>query len=125
MNLKRGISITILVITMIIMIIIAGAVIANLRKDNSINKAHKAAFKQDIKEFSKELQLELDGRIMEDDMFDPYKVNADTYSDIKKYIKKFTKEYEGLVVIKNGELVYIGSDSEEKEWMNEIGIKVE
>lgn len=125
MQRKSGISITILVITIIVMIIISGAAIANLKKDNSIAQADKVAFKQDIKEFSKTLDLEMNARMMEDDYFDPYLINETTYDKIKSYIPKFSKKYEGLIIIKNGELVYIGSDSNEVEWMNDIGIKVE
>ena len=121
---KRGISITILIITIIVMIIISGAVIINLKEDNSVEKADKVVFQQDIKEFSKALDLEMSSSLLEDESFDSYLINEVTYDNIKKYIPKFMEKYEDLLVIEHGELVYIGTDEDEKDWVNEIGVKV-
>lgn len=54
---NRGISLITLIITIIVIIILAGVVIFSLSKSNPTSKATEAVFKSDVKTFLEELEL--------------------------------------------------------------------
>lgn len=123
---KRGISLIVLIITIIVIIILAAVVILNISKNNPVESAKEAKFKEDIRSFQDDLSLSISKDYtakagQRDDKF-----NATTFDEIKKlYIPCFTKEYEGKLVIKDDELKYVGDKVTEKEkkWLDDVGIK--
>ena len=58
-KLKDGISLIVLVITIIVMIVLAGAVILALSNSGIIEKATSSAFKTDVKTIKEELDYEM------------------------------------------------------------------
>ena len=121
---RKGISLIVLVITILVMIILAGVVVVSLSKNNPIEKAKEATFKQDMASFRDELSVYIaNGQIINDSVkLDDY--NANTYDEIKKIINSFMQKYNKKVVIISGELVYAGQDTLEEKWAEEIGMPI-
>ena len=123
---KNGISLIVLIITIIVIIILAAAVILTISKNNPVDSAKEAKFKEDVRSFQADLSLSVSKDYtakagQRDDKF-----NAITFDDIKNnYIPSFTKEYEDKLVIKNDELKYVGDKVTEKEkkWLDDLEIK--
>lgn len=131
---KKGISLIVLIITIIVMIILASVVILSINNNNPIAMAKEAKFKSDLNAFSDQLianhlnNSTLDPDYVKEDV----NVSASNYAEIKKYIPDITQEYADKLLIKNGELLYIGDDAdanfekyydeEEEKWAEEIGI---
>ena len=123
---KNGISLIVLIITIIVIIILAAAVILTISKNNPVDSAKEAKFKEDVRSFQADLSLSVSKDYtakvgQRDDKF-----NATTFDEIKNnYISSFTKEYEDKLVIKNDELKYVGDKVTEKEkkWLDDLGIK--
>ena len=125
MRKQKGISLIVLIITIIVVIILAAVVILTLSKNNPIENAREATFKEDIRIFQDELAMYIakdytskagarDGKITETDS-----------SKIKDYIPSFSKKYEGKFVIKNDELMYSEGKltDDEQKWSNSLNVK--
>ena len=121
---KKGISLIVLVITIIVMIILATAVIITLSSTNIITKAREAVLQTDVKNFEQELSISLADKKLADSSVSFADVNATTLEEIKEYIPDFNKKYEGKIFILNGEIVYDASvvTSDEKEALEAIGV---
>lgn len=123
---REGISLIVLIVTIIVIIILAAMVILNISKNNPVESAKEARFKEDVRSFQDDLSLSISKNYtakagQRDDKF-----NAKTFDKIKNnYIPSFTKEYEGKLVIKDDELKYVGNKVTEKEkkWLDDLGIK--
>ncbi len=125
---KRGISLVALIITIIVLIILTGAVIMSITGENStIDKAKEAVFKSNLTNYREEytrkvMQKQLDTN----DTFDKNGLNIDgktQYSELKKYVPSITdKDAENLGIV-NGNLVYKNLlNDEEFEWATELGM---
>ncbi|MEG2460512.1 MAG: hypothetical protein RSB87_05290, partial [Clostridia bacterium] len=55
MNKKNGMSLVVLVITILVMIILAGAIVINITKNNSIEKANDSAYVATVATYKEEL----------------------------------------------------------------------
>ena len=135
---KSGISLIVLVITIIVIIILAGAIILSLSANNPISSANKATFLSDVSNFKTELSL-YETKQFTDNMglYNPTSLQADgasiTYNntvngnetiyDLIPSLGKVTK-YAGQFEVENGELVFGGTDTKQREWATESGIKV-
>ena len=123
---KNGISLIVLIITIIVIIILAAAVILTISKNNPVDSAKEAKFKEDVRSFQDDLSLSVSKDYTDKSGQRDDKFNVTTFDDIKNnYIPSFTKEYEGKLVIKNDELKYVGDKVTEKEkkWLDDLGIK--
>ena len=54
---KRGISLIVLIITIVVIIILAAVVILSLTRNNPVEKAQEATFKEDLKNIQNELAM--------------------------------------------------------------------
>ena len=54
---KRGMSLIVLIVTIIVIIILAAVVILTLSKNNPIESAKEASFKEDVRTFQDELTM--------------------------------------------------------------------
>ena len=124
MDKRKGISLIVLVITILVMIILAGVVVVSLQKNNPIEKAKEANFKTDVSSFASELGVGLSNSLVENSSVKPEEIFANKFVDMKKYINSFSKKYENKLVIADGKLTYIGGDSKEEKWSEECGIVV-
>ena len=123
---KNGISLIVLIITIIVIIILAAAVILTISKNNPVDSAKEAKFKEDVRSFQDDLSLSVSKDHTAKSGQRDGKFNVTTFDDIKNnYIPSFTKEYEGKLVIKNDELKYVGAKVTEKEkkWLDDLGVK--
>ena len=54
---KRGISLIVLIVTIIVIIVLAAVVILTITKNNPVESAKEATFKEDVKTFQDDLAL--------------------------------------------------------------------
>ncbi len=122
---KKGISLIVLIVTIIVIIILAAAVILTISKNNPVDSAKEANFKEDVRNFHDDLSLSISKDYITKTGQRDDKFSASTLDDIQKYIPSFTKKYENKLVIKNDELKYVGDKVTEKEkkWLDDLGIK--
>lgn len=131
MKKNKGISLIVLIITIIIILILAGTVILSLAQNNAIDKAREAKFKTDVDAFKNDLQLWISNEYLtKPKNFNSKDVNADNTTNgyenkkITDIITSMNNEYASKFIIKEGQLIYIGSDANEKDWMNDMGVTV-
>ena len=150
---SRGITLIALVITIIILLLLAGVTISAIVNGGLITRAKEAKFKQKMAEFRDETNTyvawqltswQMDGTLETS----TEKINAgeilkdaidkeivtditknDVTTNIEDVIKDISKSDKNLVVVYKGELCYVSSDKNKNndkqvKWCNEIGIKV-
>ena len=120
---KKGISLIVLIVTIIVIIILAAAVILTLSKNNPIESAREATFKEDVRAFQDELALSVSKEYVEKQGQRDQKITETEFDKIKKYIPSFTKKYEGKFVIENDKL--IGTDElteKEVKWSQDLSV---
>ena len=108
---NNAITLIALVITIIVLLILAGVTIVTLTGDNGlITKASDAQFTTEIAQYKEELNLS----ILEDQSKTyanrTQKFNENEYNKIKKLIPSFNRKYENILVIEEDKLVYKGTD---------------
>ena len=120
---KKGISLIVLIVTIIVIIILAAAVILTISKNNPVESAREATFKEDVRSFQDELALTVAKEYTDKQGQRDTKINA-TASEVTNYIPSFKKEYVGKFVIVNDELKYVKYEVNEKEieWLDDLGI---
>lgn len=124
---RAGITIIALVVTIIVLLILAGVTIATLTGENGILKrTKKAEFKNDISAFQEELNISIYGDYTEKlgNREEKDKFNAQGYEEIIKIIPNFKRSYQEKIAVKNDKIVYIGVNEEERKWIEETGIDV-
>lgn len=122
---SRGITLIALVITIIVLLILAGVIIITLTGENSIIlKSQESSFKTDIATFQEELRLsiyddyiEKNGQRKEEDRF-----TTTEYEEIQKIIPSFKEKYKNKIAIQEDELIYIGLNDTERKWIEEAKI---
>ncbi len=119
---RKGISLIVLVITILVMIILAGVVIVSLQKNNPIEKAKEARFKQDASSYVDELGISIASKLSNDSSLTKENINGNTVLEVKEYVPSLKKEHENIFKIQDGELVYAGVNKNEEIWAIEIGI---
>ena len=121
---KRGISLIVLIITIIVVIILAAVVILTLSKNNPIESAKEARFKEDVRTFQDELALYISKQYANAGGHWDGNISATNCDDIVQYIPSFTKKYEGKFIINNNNLEYTNKlDENEKEYAQNLNVK--
>ena len=125
---KKGISLIGLVVTIVIMIVLAGAIILALTSTNTMEKATEAAFKNTSKSYLDEYNAWIsEQKLNTNGIFDISEVNATknvAYNGkyIQDIIKSIKKEDIEKYEIVSGNLIYKGTENETK-WAKEVGFK--
>ena len=116
-----------MIVTIIVIIILAAVVILTLSKNNPIESAKEAAFKEDIRTFQDELAMYIAKDYTSHAGQRDGKISATSYDGIKNYIQSFSKKYEGKFVITNDELTYKEDNLTENElkWVSSLNINGE
>ena len=112
-NLKSGISLITLIITIVVVIILAATVILTLGNNNPIENAKKAMFLNNLEKINTELQLSIASKIAKGEISSKSEVNLNTSEEIKEYIKSID-ENEVLaqsIKIENGNIKIKDSSS--------------
>lgn len=117
---REGISLIVLVITIIVMLILVSAVILKLKDSNIPDNAKEVTFKSDVSGLKDELLA--------------YVINAEAHGtekdeinysgeEIKNAITSINEKYIRILEVENGELKYVGENEYEKKWAEEVGLK--
>ena len=121
---KKGISLIVLIIKIIVVIILAAAVILTISKNNPIESAKEARFKEDVRTFQDELSLYISRQYANAGGHWDRSITAKSYDEIVNYIPSFTKKYEGKFIINNNNLEYTNKlDEKEKEYAQSLNVK--
>ena len=126
---KKGISLIVLIITIIVVIILAATVIFTITKNNPVNGAKEAAFKQDVRNFQEELNMYISNEYttlhgMRDSKINTENIPA-TFDEMKSYIASYNEKYDKKLGIEDDKIVYFPKEVTEKEkkWLEDLGIK--
>ena len=120
---KKGISLIVLIITIIVVIILAAVVILTITKNNPVDSAKEATFKEDVKSFQDDLALTVAKEYTDKQGQRDQKISTSDYDKIKNYIPSFTEKYKDKFIIQDDQLVGTDSLSEkEKTWANDLNI---
>ena len=123
-DIKKGISLIVLIITIIVVIILAAVVILTLTKNNPIESAKEARFKEDVRTFQDELALYISKQYANSGGHWDGNISAKSYNQIVEYIPSFTKKYDGKFVINNNNLEYTNKlDEKEKEYAQSLNVR--
>ncbi len=128
MKINRGVSLIVLVITILVIIILAGAVILSLADNNPINSATEATFKSNLQGYKSELTLYLTSEyVKEYGDLDITTISStkttgtyDGGKTIQEIITSMSDSDASEYVIYKGKLVYIGTDVNKKIYAKEI-----
>ena len=125
MKKTKGISLIVLIITIVVIIILATAIIVNLAQTNIIGNANEAVVKQDFKTMQEELEMYIADRYADTlGEFDASSLNATkaTTPSVYEVIPSLAKsKYKDEVIVVAGKIMIAeGMDSEIKEWATEI-----
>ena len=132
MKKKKGISLIVLIITIIVVIILAVTVILTITKNNPIESAKEAVFKEDVRAFQDELNMYISNEYTRLQGQRDIKITAKGYGkdgdkdkdSVYTYIPDFKKKYEGKLAILEDMIAYVGSDAKEKEWLLNSGVYI-
>ena len=120
---KKGISLIVLIVTIIVIIILAAAVILTITKNNPVDSAKEATFKEDVKALQDDLALTVAKEYTDKQGQRDQKISTSDYGKIKNYIPSFTEKYKDKFIIQDDQLVGTDSLSEkEKTWANDLNI---
>ena len=130
MKKKKGISLIVLIITIIVVIILAVTVILTITKNNPIESAKEAVFKEDVRAFQDELNMYISKEYTNLQGQRDSKITAKGYGkdgekdSVYTYVPDFKKKYEGKLAIKEDMIAYVGTDAKEKEWLLNSGVYI-
>ena len=129
---KNGISLIVLIVTIIVIIILAAVVILTIQKNNPVESAKEAAFKEDIRAYQDELNMYITKEYQSMGGQRDTKITATGYekdstsneyiNSVYKYLNSFKKKYEGKIAIKDDKIAYVGFDEKERDWLLNSGI---
>ena len=98
-------------ITIIVLLILAGVTIATLTGDNGLlSKTSDAQFKTEIAQYKEELKLSILTDEANTYSNREQKFNETEYNKIKRLIPSFSRKYDNVLVIEEDKLVYKGKD---------------
>ena len=113
MKKERGITIVALVVTIIVLLILAGVTIVILTGENGIlTKMIEVNLRNDIGTLKEELEI-TKGEKSINGLGNREVINASEYKDLKNLMPSFKKEYQGKLEVRNDKLVYVGTDKDE------------
>lgn len=134
MKKKEGLSLVVLVITIIIIITLSSVAIFNVKDQNTIDKSKKVVLKDDLLTFKTDFDAYVDNKrfeaIAEGQYYIPENDDAlkhiDKWDKVKEIIPSMLKDYDNIIIIQNGKLTYNGDDRSEEtiKMLNDIGIQI-
>jgi len=129
MKINKGISLIVLVITIVVMLILAGVVVLSLSNNNPIGQSKEAQFKNNIDAYNSELSIAVSNQYIKNRAFDKETFNlplwngiSDGEGTIKEFVPSITKEDGPKFKIEKGKLVYVGSNEVEQNWFTDMNI---
>ena len=101
---KKGISLIVLLITIIVLIILSGTVIIGIKTLN-IHKIEEVVSESSMKTYREELSNSINDVLSKDENKSKIDINEIEYEQIKKYIPSLKEEHKDKFIILEGELV--------------------
>ena len=130
MKSKKGISLIVLIITIIVVIILAAVVIITINKNNPVESAKEATFKEDVRSFQDELNMYISNEYtklqgMRDSKISTKEIPA-RYYEMKNYISSYKEKYDKKLGIEDDKIVYFPKEvtNNEKKWLEDLNISV-
>ena len=130
MKSKKGISLIVLIITIIVVIILAAVVIITINKNNPVESAKEATFKEDVRSFQDELNMYISNEYtklqgMRDSKINTTNIPA-TYKEMQTYISSYKEKYDKKLGIEDDKIVYFPKEvtNNEKKWLEDLNISV-
>ncbi len=115
---NKGVSLIVLVITILVIIILASSVILSLSDSNPILSAGEATFKSDVTTMQTELDMYIIKMYAQElGNFDPNTMNG----QVSDFIPSVTK-YNDTFEVVNGKLIYKGEDSQTLSYVRNMNI---
>ena len=122
-DIKKGISLIVLIITIIVVIILVAVVILTLSKNNPIESAKEARFKEDVRTFQDELALTVSKQYTTAGGHRDTKITTSDFNEIQGYIPSFSEKYKDKFAIQDDELKDTNKvEDNEKEWLDKINV---
>ena len=145
---KKGITLIALVITIIILLILAGVTLSAISGDGIFSRASEASFKSKMASYKEQADLYVSWQIMETMNTETKGINAgeilkevieegiindittsDVTIDIEEILQGIKKDEKQYLVVYEGELCYVSSNNvknnkEQAKWCEEIGIRI-
>ena len=125
---KKGISLIVLIITIIIILILTGAVILSFTDSNPIETANEAVFKSDISNFKGSLVMHIANEMTKDGVtpgsVTMSSIDADAAAT-RTILQIPTGKYDGYFGIVDGEIIYdatVVTDTIIQGWLDDAGI---
>ena len=145
---EKGITLIALVITIIILLILAGVAISSIGENGLFSRAKESAFKTKMAAYKDETNLYVSWKVIETMNTDTTGINSgeilkdaidqgivtdiskdDITIEISEILKDITKSEQKYIVIYKGEMYYVSNNDIENnenqvKWCKEIGIKI-
>ena len=120
---KNGISLIVLIVTIIVIIILAAVVILTLSKNNPIESAKEATFKEDLRAVQDQVEMYIASRYQKElNHFDKNTLNISGETLVSDF--GMPAKYKDKIAVADGSLVYTGKDEKEKKWANDNDIDI-
>ena len=120
---KNGISLIVLIVTIIVIIILAAVVILTLSKNNPIESAKEATFKEDLRAVQDQVEMYIASRYQKElNDFDKNTLNISGETLVSDF--GMPAKYKDKIAVADGNLVYTGKDQKEKKWANDNDIDI-
>lgn len=127
---EKAITLIALVITIIVLLILAGVTIVTLTGDNGLlGKTSESKFITEIQHYNEELKLAIteDYASSMGNRQNKFNVRRSSYNDEKSFtdamkekIQSFNNKYANKLEIKEDKLNYIGEDEQERTWLSQV-----
>ena len=123
MKQKKGISLIVLIVTIIVIIILAAVIIIALTKNNPIESAKEAAFKEDVRAIQDKLSMYiLDEYDKNPKKFKKENINFTGAELVTRF--EMPEKYQSKIQVSEGNVIYTGKEENEKEWSKDLNIGV-
>ena len=122
MRKNKGISLIVLIVTIVVIIILAAVVILTIRKNNPIESAKEARFKEDLRNLQDQLTMYMSKEYSKTP--NEYNFSEEEFSGQELVDNfKLPVKYKDIIAVKNGNIVYIGKNEKEKNWLKDLNIE--
>ena len=125
---NRGMSLIMLVITIIVMIVLAGTVVMGLVDNNPMDKANEAVFKASLGGYASEVEMTSLQYLVKHAFMPSYTTTVNVYDNkekLKEFIPSLRGDWEDKLSIEKSKIVFTGKKELEQKWALEIGVAIE
>ena len=112
-----------MIVTIIVIIILAAVVILTLSKNNPIESAKEATFKEDLRAVQDQVEMFIASRYQKElNDFDKNTLNISGETLVSDF--GMPAKYKDKIAVADGNLVYTGKDEKEKKWANDNDVDI-